>query len=192
MSSPKILAGTFKGVALSTLEGNETRPSTGRVTENLFNILIHNVFYDETFSFSGKNILDLCAGSGRLGLEALSRGAKYATFIDNNPHAVTVIKKNIAKLSAEDKTDIHTLDSTKLHSKASFCPKYGPFDLIFCDAPYHTDIAEKSIQAIYQQGWLSPKPVVVIEMSRAQKDIDLAFLEPKIIKNYGATRLVFY
>ncbi|MBQ7227765.1 MAG: 16S rRNA (guanine(966)-N(2))-methyltransferase RsmD [Clostridia bacterium] len=146
----RIIAGKFRGKRLYTLEGDKTRPTSDKVKESVFNILVSS-------GDIGGRVLDLFAGSGSLGLEALSRGADEAIFVDKNPDAVSVIRKNVALTKANAKvfnTDwkvaTRKLDGTQ-------------FDMIFIDPPYALKIEAEVITEIEKRGLLADDGILIIE-----------------------------
>ena len=122
----RITGGLCRGRALKTLSGRAIRPTSDKVREALFNILGPRV--------TGAAVLDLFAGSGSLGLEALSRGAERATFVEKNRRALAVIRENVEKLGFEDRTRLESFDV--LSSPARLGELDGPFDIVFLDPPY--------------------------------------------------------
>jgi len=124
----RIISGRFKGTTLFSLSGDNTRPTLDRVKESLFNIL-GNAFYD-TF------VLDLFAGSGALGLEAVSRGANFCDFVDINVDAINIINKNIEKCHVKEVTKVHKSDFNAIIKKFPD----DRFDLVFLDPPYGKNI----------------------------------------------------
>jgi len=135
----RIIAGKFKGRGIKAACGNNTRPTTDKIKENMFNMM--GQFFD------GGRVLDLFAGSGNLGIEALSRGMDHAIFIDMNINAIKVIKENISKLKLQDQTEVYRNDAFRaLHVLAK---KEVKFDLIFLDPPYGkvsiTELLEKIV-----------------------------------------------
>jgi len=132
----RIISGKCRGLNLDTLSGDATRPTLDRVKESVFNIL-GNIFYDIT-------VLDLFAGSGALGLEALSRGARTCDFVDLSKDAVNIIKKNIDKCRMNDFAKIHNCDFEVAIKK--FTDKF--FDLVFLDPPYGKDIGVLAISKL--------------------------------------------
>lgn len=185
-SDIRIIAGTNKSTKLNTLEGDNTRPTTGRIVENIFNIISHNKWVDN-FQFRNQKILDIFAGSGRLGLEALSRGAKSAVFVDNNPQATKIIYANIQKCHHQDKTKIVNCD-VKLLNIPSELP---PFSLIFCDAPYHQDLSNTVLQNLIDKNYLCHDAIICIETQKSY----LLTLPPHIHlmdkRDYGITSIHF-
>lgn len=131
----RIISGKCKGSVLYTLEGNNTRPTLDRVKESIFNIL-GNVFFE-------KNVLDLFAGSGALGLEALSRGAKFCDFVDMSKDAVNIIKKNIDKCGMKEVSKVHQVDFKNI---VKFTDK--KYDFVFLDPPYSKDMGIDALKLI--------------------------------------------
>lgn len=128
----RIIAGEWRGRRLETREGMDVRPTPERVKEALFNIL--------QFQLEGRRVLDLFAGSGQLGLEALSRGAAEAVFVDESRDSAAVVKRNIASLKAEAKTRLYQTDFA-----AFLMRRQEPFDIVFLDPPYRSGKLEAAL-----------------------------------------------
>ncbi len=128
----RIIAGTARGRRLETREGMEVRPTPERVKEALFNIL--------QFQIEGRRVLDLFAGSGQLGLEALSRGAAEAVFVDAARESADVVRRNIAAVQAEGRAKVFQMDY-----EAFLLRRQEPFDIIFLDPPYRSGLLEKAL-----------------------------------------------
>ncbi len=158
----RIIGGTHRGTALAAVgkgdAGAHLRPTTDRVRESLFNVLQGGRFGDP---INGARVLDLFAGTGALGLEALSRGAAHVTFVDNGRVAQKLIRENIAKLRRQD-------DITVLGTDAGKLPQGDPCDLVFLDPPYGLELGGKALAAAQATGWLAPDALIVWEESRAQ------------------------
>jgi 16S rRNA (guanine966-N2)-methyltransferase len=158
----RIIAGTHRGTALADVgQGDEAahlRPTSDRVRESLFNVLQGGRFGDPV---RNARVLDLFAGTGALGLEALSRGAAHVTFVDNGRPAQKLIRDNIAKLRRGDDTTLLTTDSTKL-------PAGMPCDLLFLDPPYGKNLGGKALQSATQNGWVAPDALVIWEENQPQ------------------------
>ena len=128
----RVITGSARGRQLRTLEGDDVRPTTDRVKEAMFSIV--------QFEIEGRRVLDLFAGSGQLGIEALSRGAKEATFVDREKRAVAVVKENLAKTGLDGQSVIVQTDAF------SFLRMTGSeFDLVFLDPPYGTGMLQKAL-----------------------------------------------
>ena len=159
----RIIAGRNRGRALAPVgkgdPGAHLRPTTDRVRESLFNLLLGGRFGDPV---TGARVLDLFAGTGALGLEALSRGAAHATFVDDGAKAQALIRQNIALCSARDDSALHRRDARKLGP----CPT-DPFTLVFLDPPYGRGLGEKALAAALAGGWIAPGALIVWEESAA-------------------------
>jgi 16S rRNA (guanine966-N2)-methyltransferase len=151
----RIIAGQWRGRSLEAPAGQATRPTADRVRETLFSMLASRLG-----SFEDLRVADLFAGSGALGLEALSRGAASAAFVENDGQAVAVIKRNAAKLGAEPRVQL-------LGGSAHALPRMEPFDLIFADPPYAPGSGSAVIQAVIKAGWLAPGGWMSVETARA-------------------------
>lgn len=187
MSGIKILSGSCKNNKLLSLDGQNTRPTRARVVENIFNILQHTHLIDN-FDLHNQYVLDIYAGSGRLGLEALSRGAKYAAFIDHHPKAIAVIKENIEKCRLQEKTWVLKSDVLKLNK---ILPKYR-FSLVFCDAPYEKNLCQKSIELLIEHNWLTPDALICIESEKNSSIIETQHLSHLDQRHYGISQINFY
>ncbi len=157
----RIIAGTHRGTALTAVGKGDAsahlRPTTDRVRESLFNVLQGGRFGDP---ISGAKVLDLFAGTGALGLEALSRGAAYVTFVDNGRVAQKLIRANIAKLRRADDCTVLDAPVDRLPPPASRC------DLIFLDPPYGQNLGMTALEAT--QDWIAPGALVIWEEATAQ------------------------
>ena len=149
----RIITGSARGIQLITLDGEEiTRPTTDRVKEALFSMI--------QFDIEGRRVLDLFAGSGQLGLEALSRGAEKAVFTDTSRDAVDVILKNAAKTKLKEKCSVSAIDFKSYLKSAAGREK---FDIIFLDPPYASDYMASSLEMIADGDLLAPNGTVVCE-----------------------------
>ena len=179
----RIVAGKFRGHALATPKDQITRPTSDRVRESLFNILEHGV---EGFDLEGARVLDLFAGTGALGLEALSRGAKYCLFIENSAAARGVIRTNVETLHLTGITKIWRRDATTLGPAGNI----EAFDLVFADPPYRQRLGEHALREARDNGWIKPGGVAVIEEHNdAELDIPEGF-EELDKRSYGDTQVV--
>ncbi|WP_372612917.1 16S rRNA (guanine(966)-N(2))-methyltransferase RsmD [Aquicoccus sp.] len=157
----RIVGGTFKGRALASVgkgdAGAHLRPTTDRTRESLFNILAGGRFGDPV---TGARVLDLFAGTGALGLEALSRGATHVTFVDDGVKSRALIRRNIEICNAQGATRLFRRDARKLGD----CPA-APFTLIFLDPPYGRGLGERALAAAMAGGWIAPGALIVWEES---------------------------
>lgn len=146
----RIIAGSARGRRLKELPGMDTRPTTDKVKESIFNII--------QFDIEGRRVLDLFAGTGQLGCEALSRGAAYVTFVDQSREAVRVVKENAALVADPDRFEVLQRDA--LGFVQSRPGKYG---LVFLDPPYRTGLMEKALEAIVGIDIVSEHGIIVCE-----------------------------
>ena len=149
----RIIGGEYRSRILADIQGDNVRPTSDRAREALFNILGTRV--------QGARVLDLFAGSGALGLESLSRGAREATFNDLSKDSVAIVKKNIAALKAEEKASVYQTDFLTFLTASR-----APFDLIFIDPPYRFDYGEKALKTIAEKGLLKENGIAVYERDR--------------------------
>ncbi|WP_299305337.1 16S rRNA (guanine(966)-N(2))-methyltransferase RsmD [uncultured Litoreibacter sp.] len=160
----RIIAGRFRGTHLTELgKGDDPahlRPTTDRVRESLFNMLEGGRFGSPVVD---ARVLDLFAGTGALGLEALSRGAERVCFVENGKPAFRILSKNIAKLRAAEETTVLSKDATKLGPNP-----YKPFTLILLDPPYGKSLGQKALLEAKQNGWIGADALIVWEEASAQ------------------------
>ena len=179
----RIIAGKHRGLALASVgkgdAGAHLRPTTDRVRESLFNLLVNGGYGDPV---TGVRVLDLFAGTGALGLEALSRGAAHVTFVDDGGKARALIQENIAKCRARDATKLWRRDATKLGENTG-----AAFDLIFLDPPYAKGLGERAMAAALAGGWVAPGALIVWEDSAEITPPDgLTLLDQR---KYGDTKI---
>ncbi len=149
----RIVAGKYGGKRLAAPKGMATRPTTDRTRESLFNILTHKIEFD------GIRVIDLFAGTGALGLEALSRGAGFSLFIEEANSARAAIRTNVEKLAVMGNTKIFRRDATKLGSIG----KMPQFDIAFMDPPYGKGLGEKCAKSLLLGNWLKQNALIVLE-----------------------------
>ncbi len=177
----RIVAGSHRGRRLETPADDRIRPTSDRIRESLFNILGHRL----DGGFIGKRVLDGFAGTGALGLEALSRGASSAVFIDRNRDALALCRNNATALGLAKQSDFRLADLTQAGLLAG-----PPFDLVFLDPPYGEGLAAKALAAIHMAGWLAPAAIVAIEADRAQPEIVPKGFAVLDSRDYGRTRIM--
>lgn len=180
----RVISGKARGTKLSSIESLSTRPTLDRVKESLFNIIQNNL--------KGAVVLDLFAGSGQLGIEALSRGADKAYLCDINRDAVKMIKQNLEKTKLKDKAVVINEDYKKALRTLNTNEK---FDIIFIDPPYKEDIAVDSIIDIVHESRLKENGIMIIETDEIERDLkEINKIENiKIIdqRKYGRASLIF-
>lgn len=179
----RIIAGTARSMPLKTLPGVETRPTTDRIKETLFN-MIH-------FDLPGANFLDLFAGSGGIGLEAVSRGAVKAVFVDNSKKAAACIEENIRFTKFTEETDLLCMDAVA--AIRSLEGKYQ-FDLVFMDPPYGKGLEHLVLSALKESDIITEDTILIVETSLdtdlSELEMDGAFAITKE-KRYKTNRHVF-
>ena len=154
----RVVAGRLSGRSLATPKGQNIRPTTDRTRESLFNILSHSFSYD----FEGKRVLDLFAGTGALGFEALSRGAKAAVFVEQSVEGRALIQQNIEEFSLTGSARILRRDATKLGAIGTM----QPFHLIFADPPYGHGLGEQAFVSAMEGGWFHNDAIIVLEETK--------------------------
>lgn len=178
----RIISGKAKGTKLYTLEGITTRPTLDRVKESIFNI-IHN-------DILNARVLDLFSGSGAIGLEMLSRGAKEAVLCDKSKQAIYIIKKNIEKTHMEEKVKLYNTDYETCIEKE----KNQKFDLIYLDPPYNTNYIAKSLKKIITLNLIEENGIVIIETDdekRILEEIKNLDVEITDKRKYGRASIIF-
>ena len=179
----RIVGGRLRGRLLQAPASRAIRPTSERLRESIFDILTHR----HTGLVEGARVVDLFAGSGALGIEALSRGAKFALFVDNGPEARALLRANVEAFAFGGVTRIWRADATVL-GKA---PAGPPFTLAFLDPPYDKGLAGPALAGLIEGHWLAPGALVVVEES-GKAEIDApAALRVVDERVYGETRVVF-
>lgn len=177
----RIVGGSHKGRRLTAPDGRVTRPTSDRARESLFNILAHSPLVD----LDGAEVVDAFAGSGALGLEALSRGAAHVWFLESHHAALAALKINVAELREQDRATILRADATK--------PPVAirPCTLALLDAPYDKELSAACLSALAEKGWLAPGALAVVEVAaREALPVPPGFTVENE-RTYGAARLVF-
>ncbi len=179
----RIVGGTLRGRGIAGPKHEGLRPTSDRVRESLFNILAHGV---ADFSLAGARVIDLFAGTGALGLEAISRGATFCLFVDTEPEARALIRANVEAFGLTGVTRIFRRDATDLGPAGTV----APFNLAFLDPPYEQGMAERALVALAEGGWLVAGAVVVVE-ERASAEVALprGFSQPDR-RTYGDTQIL--
>ncbi|MBQ8374333.1 MAG: 16S rRNA (guanine(966)-N(2))-methyltransferase RsmD [Clostridia bacterium] len=176
----RIIGGKYKSRVLASFDGDAVRPTADRVKESLFNIL--------SLRFYGARVLDLFSGSGALGLESLSRGAKEAVFNDCSKDSVALLRKNLKtlKIAEGSEAKVYTLDALVCLSGLK-----EPFDIIFIDPPYRLEVGAQAIEKIAKRGLLKRDGVLIFERDRAFEG-EIVGLEKYDERKYGKTVLTFF
>lgn len=173
----RIIAGEWRGRKLSAPQGEATRPTADRTRETLFSMLTSRLG-----SFEGLLVADLFAGSGALGLEALSRGAAEAIFVENDAAALRAIKANIAALGAQSRCDIRAV------SVLSLGPAKRAPDLLVLDPPYDTGAGAVALDKLKRLGWVAPGAWISVETSR-KEELDARGFIVDAMRDCGKARL---
>ncbi|MFN4184232.1 MAG: 16S rRNA (guanine(966)-N(2))-methyltransferase RsmD [Hyphomonas sp.] len=181
----RIIAGQHKGRPLSAPRGMTTRPTSDRTRESLFNILAHAAWAPP---LEGARVVDLFAGSGALGLEAMSRGAAFCLFVETDHGARGAIRDNIEALGLFGNTRLHRRSATDLGDKPAGVG--APFTLAFLDPPYHKGLVQPALDGLISGGWLSDGAIAMVETG---SDEMLMFTGWTVIdtRDFGAARVQF-
>lgn len=161
----RIISGTFRGLSLATPKDERIRPTSDRVREALFNVIAHNDF-GIGFTLAGARVLDLFAGTGALGLEALSRGAGFVMFVDDHFESRGLIRRNVEAAHATGSTKIWRRDAAALGEMPANAN--GPFDLVFIDPPYRQGLAARALSSLVEGRWLGPRCLVAVETAAGE------------------------
>lgn len=162
----RITGGIHRGRALTAPEGKNTRPTGDRARLSVFNILLHGGWHDGVLDEA--TVLDVFAGTGALGLEALSQGAKHAAFIERDHAALAACKSNIAALKEAERTAIFTCDATQPVARPLYIE---PRSLVFLDPPYGKNLGAQALTVLVEKGWLKADAVCVLEMSKKAPEV---------------------
>lgn len=181
----RIVGGTFKGRAIAAPPGRDTRPTSDRAREAMFNILEHAAW---SSGVEGRRVLDLFAGSGALGLEAMSRGAAFALFVETDAGARGTIRDNIEALGLFGATRIHRRDATDLGVKPAGLG--DPFDLVFLDPPYGIGLGERALARLGDGGWITRDALIVFECGADETPATPGY-EAIDTRDYGAAKVLF-
>jgi 16S rRNA (guanine966-N2)-methyltransferase len=177
----RITGGEFRGRIVRTVDDLSVRPATDRVRQTLFNMLVNRLDFD------GLRVLDLYAGSGSLGIEALSRGAAHAVFVEGNHHAMELLEHNLAQLGCTERTEVFSMDAVRYLKQAG-----SKFGLVFADPPYaYPETASLPVLA-FSHGIVEPEGYLLIEHST-----DLTFEDSPLynigpVKKFGRTVVTFF
>lgn len=181
----RIVGGDLKGRSLAAPDSRATRPTSDRAREAVFNILAHA---DWSPGVEGRRVLDLFAGSGALGFEALSRGAAFCLFVETDEAARGTIRENVDAFGLFGNTRIHRRSATDLGQKpAGVGP---PFDLVFLDPPYGKGLGEAALAKLKAGGWIGAEALIVFEVGAGETPETPGF-ELLDEREYGAAKVLF-
>ena len=182
----RIVSGKYRGKALAAPKGEATRPTSDRARQAIFNILEHAAW---SSGVRDARVIDLFAGSGALGFEALSRGATFCLFVETDEAARGAIRENVEATGLFGLTRVHRRDATDLGLRPG---SDGPaFDLAFLDPPYAKGLGEVALAKLAAGSWLAPGAVVVFERGVGEADFAVDGFEPLDARDYGAARVHF-
>ncbi len=182
----RIVAGNLRGRAIMAPDGQGTRPTSDRARQAIFNLLEHAAWGEP---LEGMRVIDLFAGSGALGFEAISRGAAFALFVETDEAARGAIRENADTFGIMGATRVHRRSATDLG------PRPGSdgeaFDLAFLDPPYGRGMGELALKALLGGQWLAPQALVVLERGSDEPEIETPGYERLDARDYGAARVLF-
>jgi 16S rRNA (guanine966-N2)-methyltransferase len=187
----RIVAGVWRGRALQAPPGGTTRPTADRVRQALFDMLLHAPWGGRD-AIEGVRLLDVFAGTGALGLEALSRGAAFATFIEQERAALATLRANIATLRAEARCAVFSGDALAVDNLSADSPVAlggAPCALVFLDPPYGADLVPRAVAHLTARGWIAPGALIVAETARADPPWPA---DPLAERVHGAARITIW
>ncbi|MDP3370572.1 MAG: 16S rRNA (guanine(966)-N(2))-methyltransferase RsmD [Brevundimonas sp.] len=182
----RIVAGSLKGRAIVAPEGQGTRPTSDRARQAVFNVLEHAAWAEP---LDGIRVMDLFAGSGALGFEAISRGAAFALFVETDDEARGAIRENADAYGVMGRTRVHRRSATDLGGRPGSDGE--AFDLAFLDPPYRKGLGEQTLARLIEGNWLSPRAIVVFERGSDEPEIDTPGYDRLDARDYGAARVLF-
>ncbi|MBR4890068.1 MAG: 16S rRNA (guanine(966)-N(2))-methyltransferase RsmD [Clostridia bacterium] len=174
----RIISGSARGKKLLTVEGLDIRPTLDRVKESIFNMIM--------FDLADSSVLDLFCGSGALGIEALSRGAKNAVFVDNNKMSLDVTQKNLISSMLYEKAKLILSDSLAFLKSTN-----DKFDIIFIDPPYESELYENALSLIYEKKLLKPEGKIIVELDKVKTpEFNTGGFKVLKDKSYGRVKIL--
>ena len=182
----RIVAGSLKGRAIVAPEGRNTRPTSDRARQAVFNVLEHASWAEP---LRGARVIDLYAGSGALGFEAVSRGAAFCLFVEIEDDARGAIRENADAYGLMGRTRVHRRSATDLGVRPGSAGE--AFDIAFLDPPYAKGLGEQTLLRLTEGNWLKPGAIVVFERGSDEPDIDTPGYERLDARDYGAARVLF-
>ena len=183
----RIVAGSLKGRAIVAPEGQGTRPISDRARQAIFNVLEHAAWAEDVLD--GARVIDLYAGSGALGYEAISRGGAFCLFVETDDGARGAIRENMDAYGLFGRTRVHRRSAIDLGPRPSSAGE--AFTLAFLDPPYGKGLGEQTLQKLLEGNWLAPEAVVVYERGSDEPEIDTSGYERMDARDYGAARVLF-
>ncbi|MEG2314012.1 16S rRNA (guanine(966)-N(2))-methyltransferase RsmD, partial [Brevundimonas sp.] len=183
----RIVAGSLKGRAIVAPEGQGTRPTSDRARQAIFNVLEHAAWAEDVLD--GARVIDLYAGSGALGYEAVSRGAAFCLFVETDDGARGAIRENMDAYGLFGRTRVHRRSAIDLGPRPGSTGE--AFTLAFLDPPYGKGLGEQTLQKLLEGNWLAPDAVVVYERGSDEPEIDTPGYERMDARDYGAARVLF-
>lgn len=184
----RITSGQYGGRSLATPKDMRVRPTSDKVRQAVFNILAHNDF-GNGFALEGARVIDLFAGTGAMGIEALSRGASFCLFVDDSAESRALIRENVEALGLTGTTKIWRRDATNLGPMAAGAG--GPFDFVILDPPYRKDLIAPALASLREGGWLSERAVLIVETAEDEPQPVTEGFTVIDERAYGETRVAF-
>ncbi|HEY0928214.1 16S rRNA (guanine(966)-N(2))-methyltransferase RsmD [Brevundimonas sp.] len=182
----RIVAGSLKGRAISTPDGQNTRPTSDRARQAIFNVLEHAAWAEP---LDGARVIDLYAGSGALGYESISRGAAFCLFVEIDDDARGAIRENADAWGLMGRTRVHRRSATDLGVRPGSAGE--AFDIAFLDPPYRKGLGEQTLARLLEGNWLKPGATVVFERGSDEPEIETPGYERLDARDYGAARVLF-
>jgi 16S rRNA (guanine966-N2)-methyltransferase len=182
----RIVAGAFRGQQLVAPKGQSTRPTGDKTRQAAFNVLEHAAWSP---GLAGRRVIDLFAGSGALGFEALSRGAAFCLFVETDEAARGAIRHNIEALDLFGRTRVHRRDATALGPRPA--GDGAAFDIAFLDPPYGHGLAKRALAGLAAGGWLAPDAIAVVERGAGEGGLEASGYDFLDARTWGAARVDF-
>ena len=182
----RIVSGRLRGRNIATPTGRSTRPTSDQTRESIFNILKHAEWAP---SLNGAIVADIFAGSGALGLEAISRGAAFCLFVETEPKARGAIRDNIEAMDLFGVTRLHRRDATKL--KVAPGNLRGAFTHVFMDPPYNKGMWKPVLRRLKDQGLIADDGVIILEVGAEEEDVEFRGFKIHMDRTWGAARVLF-
>jgi 16S rRNA (guanine966-N2)-methyltransferase len=179
----RIVGGKFKGRKLTAPEGLDTRPTSDRARESIFNILDHQPWGRR--ALRGGRVLDAFCGTGGLGLEAFSRGAGHVTFMDHSEAAMKCLRVNAKGMGSRHEINAMRVDATNIQTTTEPCT------LVFMDAPYKSGLNDTALAALIEKGWITNGTLCVIETSKKENWQPPVGFEQNDVRKYGVAQVFF-